>query len=105
MKYTDIKLKKIDPNQLCSALNCMNAWTNQALESQVIDIKLTIFHLSLLEQINKKLWKKYIDKREVKNFTITLKYYEAYEMYQVLMKVELDYDAQQLLNQLDQKLA
>lgn len=83
----------------------MNAWTNQALESQVIDIKLTIFHLSLLEQINKKLWKKYIDKREVKNFTITLKYYEAYEMYQVLMKVELDYDAQQLLNQLDQKLA
>src|SRR5690625_825540 len=101
----NIKLQKITPAQLKAAVQKIEWFSNALLSTPTEDVKAKLSTLSILDQVIKKLWKRVIDKRNTEKFNISLKYYEANAVWMVLVNVDLDYDAQLFLNQLDQKLA
>lgn len=100
----DIKLKKITPAELTAVVEKLTWFESRCTEYPVVDEKQRKNMLSIISQVRKKMQKRLIDKSQADTLSFSLKYYEAYAVWSVLVNVENSFDSQQILNQIDQKI-
>lgn len=99
-----VKLEKITPYQLAAVCNLLEWFKNEYENLPAIDDKAKKSILSIINDVLKRMRIQHINKEDKKKFNMSFKYHEAYTIWSVLINVANNFDSQQFLNQLDQKL-